>query len=105
MKRSLLCLSLCYGLSLLCLPAPWPQTTGPTPPAPAGSSSPASLPAPLSSDPAASTGATGVLLSTATLLGREVRNPQGDSLGDLEHLLIDPQTGRVMYAVITMGGC
>jgi sporulation protein YlmC with PRC-barrel domain len=44
-----------------------------------------------------------VLLSTATLLGSEVKNPQGEDIGDLEHLLIDPHTGRVMYAVITMG--
>jgi sporulation protein YlmC with PRC-barrel domain len=44
-----------------------------------------------------------VLLSTATLLGSEVRNPQGEDIGDLDHLLIDPHTGRIMYAVITVG--
>ena len=104
MKTARLFLSLCCGLSLFCLPGSWAQPTAPTAPAPSGSSSPARPPAPPGSDPAASAGAPGVLLSTATLLGREVRNPQGEHLGDLEHLLIDPQTGRVMYAVITMGG-
>jgi sporulation protein YlmC with PRC-barrel domain len=44
-----------------------------------------------------------VLLSTATLLGSDVKNPQGEDIGDLQHLMIDPQSGRVIYAVVSMG--
>jgi sporulation protein YlmC with PRC-barrel domain len=91
MKTSSLLLGLFCGLSLLLITATWAQQPGHTGDSTAGSSS------------ASSPAAPGVLLSTATLLGREVRNPQGEDLGKLDHLLIDPQSGRVMYAVITMG--
>jgi sporulation protein YlmC with PRC-barrel domain len=46
----------------------------------------------------------GVLLSTETLLGSDVKNPQGQDVGDLKQLMVDPHTGRVMYGVVTMGG-
>jgi sporulation protein YlmC with PRC-barrel domain len=45
-----------------------------------------------------------VLLSTETLLGSEVKSPQEQKVGDLKQLMIDPRTGRVMYAVVSMGG-
>src|SRR5215475_7075099 len=46
----------------------------------------------------------GVLLSTETLLGSNVKNPQGQDVGDLKQLMLAPHTGRVMYAVVAMGG-
>src|SRR5262249_13784336 len=46
----------------------------------------------------------GVLWSTETLLGSDVKTPQGQNVGDLKQLMIDPHTGRVMYAVVGMGG-
>ena len=46
----------------------------------------------------------GVLLSTETLLGSNVKNPQGQDVGDLKQLMLDPHAGRVMYAVVAMGG-
>ena len=46
----------------------------------------------------------GVLLSTETLLGSDVKNPQGQDVGDLKQLMLDPHTGRVMYAVVAIGG-
>jgi sporulation protein YlmC with PRC-barrel domain len=54
--------------------------------------------------PDALTAVQGVLLSTETLLGSDVKNPQGQDVGDLKHLMLDPHTGRVMYAVVAMGG-
>jgi len=45
-----------------------------------------------------------VLLSTETLLGSDVKNPQGQDVGDLKQLMLDPHTGRVMYAVVAIGG-
>ena len=46
----------------------------------------------------------GGLVSTETLLGSDVKNPQGQDVGDLKHLMLDPHTGRVMYAVVAIGG-
>jgi sporulation protein YlmC with PRC-barrel domain len=40
------------------------------------------------------------LIDTASLVGQEVRNPQGQSLGHIEKLLTDPASGRIRYAVI-----
>ena len=45
-----------------------------------------------------------MLLSTETLLGSDVKNPQGQAVGDLKQLMLDPHAGRVMYAVVAMGG-
>lgn len=38
------------------------------------------------------------------LIGADVENPQGEDLGDIEDIVIDPQTGRVQYAVLSFGG-
>lgn len=43
-------------------------------------------------------------LSATSLIGDDVRNPQGESLGDLKELMIDLGTGKVGYAVIAFGG-
>lgn len=45
-----------------------------------------------------------MLLSTETILGSDVKNPQGQDVGDLKQLMLDPHSGRVMYAVVAMGG-
>jgi sporulation protein YlmC with PRC-barrel domain len=49
-------------------------------------------------------GVPGILLSTETLLGSNVRNPQGQELGKIKQLMVEPRTGRVTYAVVGMGG-
>lgn len=43
-------------------------------------------------------------LSASTLTGDNVRNPDGDKLGELEEIVIDLDTGRVNYAVLSSGG-
>jgi len=54
--------------------------------------------------PDALTAVQGVLVSTEALLGSDVKNSQGQDVGDLKQLMLDPHTGRVMYAVVAMGG-
>ncbi|MEM8559349.1 MAG: PRC-barrel domain-containing protein [Bacteroidota bacterium] len=44
------------------------------------------------------------LLSTSSISDTTVVNPQGTSLGDIKDLMVDPQTGRVLYAVLDFGG-
>ncbi len=44
------------------------------------------------------------VLSTSTLMGDKVVNPQGEHLGEIKELMIDPQTGHVGYAVLSFGG-
>jgi sporulation protein YlmC with PRC-barrel domain/Cu/Ag efflux protein CusF len=38
------------------------------------------------------------------LIGADVENAQGEDLGDIVDLVIDPQTGRTQYAVLSFGG-
>lgn len=40
------------------------------------------------------------LVDASVLEGRTVKNPQGEELGEIERLLVDPRSGRVRYAVI-----
>ena len=44
------------------------------------------------------------LLSTSTLRNTSVVNRQGESLGSIEDIMLDPQNGRVEYAVLDFGG-
>ena len=43
------------------------------------------------------------ILSAGTLSGDKVRNPEGQDLGKLEELMIDLESGRIAYAVISFG--
>lgn len=38
------------------------------------------------------------------LMGRSVQNDRGEKLGDIKDLAIDPDNGRVVYAVLSFGG-
>lgn len=44
------------------------------------------------------------VMSATTMIGDDVRNPQGEDLGKVEELMIDLATGRVSYAVVSFGG-
>lgn len=38
------------------------------------------------------------------LIGTDVRNRQGEDLGDIKELVLDPSTGTISYAVVSFGG-
>ncbi|MDB6063645.1 MAG: photosystem reaction center subunit [Verrucomicrobiaceae bacterium] len=44
------------------------------------------------------------LMGAHTLLGEDVTNRQGDNLGDIKEIMLDMQTGKVAYAVLSFGG-
>ena len=44
------------------------------------------------------------ILSSSTIEGTAVKSPTGESLGDINDLMIDLITGRVAYAVVSFGG-
>src|SRR5262245_35231959 len=44
------------------------------------------------------------LVSSSALVGTAVKNLQGEKVGDIRELMIDPQTGRIVYAVMASGG-
>jgi sporulation protein YlmC with PRC-barrel domain len=44
------------------------------------------------------------VLSAHSLKSDPVRNRDGERIGDLEELMIDLDTGRVSYAVVSFGG-
>jgi len=104
MKKHSVFLGMLAGLSLMLTSGILAQQ--PAPPEPSKSASQSSQSYPSASDhkPDALTAVQGVLLSTETLLGSNVKNPQGQDVGDLKHLMLAPHTGRVMYAVVAMGG-
>jgi sporulation protein YlmC with PRC-barrel domain len=38
------------------------------------------------------------------IIGSNVENRQGENLGEIEDLVVDPATGRISYAVLSYGG-
>lgn len=44
------------------------------------------------------------LLSSSSINGDDVVNPQGEDLGHVEDLMIDTAQGKVEYAVLSFGG-
>ncbi|HMB91938.1 MAG TPA: PRC-barrel domain-containing protein [Rhodothermales bacterium] len=44
------------------------------------------------------------ILSTSTLSGDSVRNPQGENLGEIKDFMVDLDNGRIVYAVLSFGG-
>ena len=43
-------------------------------------------------------------LSASTVIGDAVKNPQGESLGDLKEIMFDTSSGKITYAVLSFGG-
>lgn len=44
------------------------------------------------------------LMGADTLLGNDVSNRDGESLGDIKEFMLDMTTGKVAYAVLSFGG-
>lgn len=44
------------------------------------------------------------VLSASTLQGDKVINAAGENIGKIDQIMIDTQTGRVAYAVLSFGG-
>ncbi|MCX7545321.1 PRC-barrel domain-containing protein [Marinicella gelatinilytica] len=44
------------------------------------------------------------ILSADSLKGNDVKNFEGESLGDIKDFMVDTQTGQVNYAVLDFGG-
>ncbi len=43
-------------------------------------------------------------LSANSIIGTDVVNPEGENLGDIKEIMIDTNSGRVSYVVISFGG-
>lgn len=44
------------------------------------------------------------LMGAGTLIGNDVYNRMDESLGDIKEIMLDMQTGKVAYAVLSFGG-
>jgi hypothetical protein len=44
------------------------------------------------------------VLSSGTIEGTSVKNPQGEDLGEIKTLMLDLAHGRIAYAVLSFGG-
>ncbi|WP_139556724.1 PRC-barrel domain-containing protein [Methylotetracoccus oryzae] len=38
------------------------------------------------------------------IIGTDIKNSKGENLGDIKELVLDPESGRVVYAVVSFGG-
>jgi len=38
------------------------------------------------------------------IIGTKVKNPKGENLGDIKELVLDPESGQVVYGVLSFGG-
>ena len=47
---------------------------------------------------------TGTLLSAGTIRGTPVYNTDGEALGNVNDLMVDTETGRIAYALMSFGG-
>lgn len=43
-------------------------------------------------------------VKASSIIGTSVVNANGDNLGDIKEVVIDPTTGRVAYSVVSFGG-
>lgn len=43
-------------------------------------------------------------VKASSVIGTNVVNPEGESLGDIKEIVIDPRIGRVAYVVVSFGG-
>ena len=104
MKKHSVLLGMLAVLSLMLASGVLAQQPAPPEQSKSASQSSQSPPTASGRKPDVLTAVPGVLLSTETLLGSNVKNPQGQDVGDLKQLMLDPHAGRVMYAVVAMGG-
>jgi sporulation protein YlmC with PRC-barrel domain len=104
MKKHSVLLDMLAVLSLMLISDVLAQQPAPSEQGKSASQSSQSPPSASNRTPDALTAVQGLLLSTETLLGSDVKNPQAQDVGTLKQLMVDPHTGRVMYAVVAMGG-
>jgi sporulation protein YlmC with PRC-barrel domain len=52
----------------------------------------------------AKVGETSYIYRASKLIGTDVENPQGENLGEIKDVVIDPETGQMAYAVLSFGG-
>ena len=43
-------------------------------------------------------------LSASSIIGTDVRNPEGEALGSIKDIMIDTGSGQIEYAVLQFGG-
>jgi sporulation protein YlmC with PRC-barrel domain len=89
-------------------PATQPAAQPPSQPAiQPGSMPPAAAPsatAPGTAAAGAAAGAQPLLVASDSLIGAKVRDPQGQDLGSVKQLMVEPQQGKIQYAVVAVGG-
>lgn len=44
------------------------------------------------------------ILSSSTLTGQDVHNMNNENIGEIKDLMIDPNNGEIVYAVLSFGG-
>src|SRR5438094_11127 len=105
MKKHSVFLGMLAVLSLMLVSGVLAQQPAPPEQSKSASQNSQSHPSASGHQPDALTAVQGVLLSTETLLGSDVKNPQGQAVGDLKQLMLDRHPGRGMSAGVALAGC
>ena len=45
-----------------------------------------------------------LVIRASKMIGTPVKNTRGDNLGNIKELVLDPKSGKVVYAVVSFGG-
>lgn len=51
-----------------------------------------------------SSGFSGEAVQTNQIIGKNVKNNKGETVGEIKNLVIDPQSGRILLATVSVGG-
>jgi hypothetical protein len=49
-------------------------------------------------------GGSGIVRATRDVVGRKVRNLEGEDVGEIQELMVDEAAGRITYAIMSFGG-
>jgi len=103
MKRMRIVMTVLALVALLGVPVAFAQQREPMPgQSPAGSPPRTGMQEP-SAPAKAAVPETPPVPKASTFIGSSVENPQGESLGKIDDLVIDPATGRITYAALSRG--
>jgi sporulation protein YlmC with PRC-barrel domain len=110
MRKLIIVASVLSLVSFLLIPGGFAQTETspgtsrePTPDRPS-ETTPSTLPSEKAGPKPSAMLGTSKALYTSDLIGATVKNPEGESLGSIQELVLDPQDAKIKNVVVSMGG-
>ena len=111
MRKLIIVASVLSLVSFLLVPGGFAQTETspgtsrePTLDRPSETTPPSTLPSEKAGPKPSAMLGTSKALYTSDLIGATVKNPEGESLGSIQELVLDPQDAKIKNVVVSMGG-